>query len=67
MDIPKRLQALEQQAKKHNVRMDDACREARIDYTTYWRWREGKSSPGLDAWERLQSAVKTLCDTTAAV
>jgi len=66
MDIPKRLKALEQHAKKHGVRMDDACRAAGIDYTTYWRWRERKSSPGLDAWERLQSAVKTLCNAAAA-
>lgn len=65
MDIPKRLQALEQRAKKHGIRMDDACRVAGIDYTTYWRWREGKSSPGLDAWERLQNAVKMLCDAKA--
>lgn len=66
MDIPKRLKALEQLATKHDIRMDDACRVAGIDYTTYWRWREGKSSPGLDTWERLQDAVKTLCNAAAA-
>lgn len=55
-DIPKMEAALS----ARGVSIETLCDSAEIDRTTWWRWREGKVSPRLDAWERAVSIFEKL-------
>ena len=61
MSIQNRAAALQERAKDHGLRMDFVCRAAGLNFTTFWRWRNGNAAPSLDAWERLTTALDDLC------
>lgn len=59
-NVPDRLTNYEQQAADVGVTMRAICEAAELEYSTYWRWREGRVRPSWDAWERFIQAYERL-------
>jgi hypothetical protein len=58
MDTPKQqVLALESRLKSVGVRIDDVLAAAKVDRSTWTRWKQGKLTPKLTSWQRLQAAV----------
>ena len=53
-DIEKRLVDLG--LKPHNA-ATELCRRAKVDATTYRRWRHGETSPNTDNWDKVLRAL----------
>lgn len=47
----------ERAAKVRGETMVDVCVSAHVAYTTFWRWKNGKSGLTLPVYERLYEAV----------
>ena len=55
-------QRLQDWACSCGLRMGDICREADVSYSTWWRWKNGRSGMGTAVYIRLVDALKTLRD-----
>lgn len=52
--------ALERAAHAAGFRVADILRAAKLDRSTWTRWRNGVTSPRLDNWKAVHQAVKDL-------
>ncbi len=54
------LESVESRAKGLNLSMNKVCTEAKVPYSTYFRWREGKQSPTVQNLNKLLGAIDAL-------
>lgn len=59
MDIPTEVQVMERGLAAVGKTPKDLCREAKIDYVTWWRWRTGRGGR-IDNWSRVQEAYHAM-------
>lgn len=63
---PRDIPQMEAKLAERGVSVDTLCARAAIDRTTWWRWRELKVSPRLDAWQRAVEIFGKLTDVEHA-
>lgn len=49
---------VEELAKKAGLPMYEVCRRAGIAQSTFTRWKNGSTTPGMGVYERLRDVVK---------
>lgn len=57
-DLPTPSQ-IEARAKSVGLTIPEICRKAEIAPSTFWRWKNGKTSPSLAVCQRLLEATET--------
>ena len=56
-DMTEKVLAVEARAKKVPIKIGDLCKLAKINRTTWQRWKSGDRRPMLPAWERIMEAI----------
>lgn len=54
------IQRIEKLVTEAGIKVPDFCRRVPVEYSTWWRWREGKGKPLLETWRRVEAAVEAL-------
>ncbi len=49
---------VEQLAFEAGLSVKELCERAHISHTTFYRWRAGKTAPGLAVYQRIIEAVR---------
>ena len=62
MDLADDIRAIESALGAQRTPLSHLLRKARIDRSTWTRWRSGKTLPRLDRWVAVQAAVAALTD-----
>ena len=55
---------IEARAKAVNLTMPEVCLKADVAYTTFWRWKHGRTSPSMALCQRLLDAIEPDGDVT---
>ena len=58
MMIAQKVKETEAQAKKAGLTPQKLCDLAKINRTTYQRWKAGKTQPLWDSFARLENVIK---------
>jgi len=48
---------IEERARKIGLPMKVICMKARINQSTFWRWKNGELNPSIDVYRRLCEAT----------
>lgn len=59
-DIPTYLAEAERRVRANGLTIQQICRRARIDSSSWRRWRAGKNPPSLTALRRLDAEINKL-------
>lgn len=54
----KLIQDIEQRSAAINLPIKTVLTDAGIDWSTWWRWKQGKSSPTIASFNKLQRALE---------
>lgn len=54
------LEAAIQRALELSIPLSHICREARVDQSTLWKWRNGRSSPVMSSRQAVLDAIDKL-------
>ena len=57
MQYKDRIDALSDRAVAIHMSLWLVCRRAHVDYSTVYRWREGRTSPNVDSLDRVLGAI----------
>jgi predicted transcriptional regulator len=49
---------IELAAAEAGINVMELCRRANIAHTTFYRWKAGKTRPGIDVYERILDALR---------
>lgn len=52
------LADIETRCAKIDLPVSNVLEDARVDWSTWWRWKQGKSSPTLGTLSRVTSALE---------
>lgn len=52
------LADIEDRCAKINLPVSNVLEDAGVDWSTWWRWKQGKSSPTLGTLSRVTSALE---------
>jgi hypothetical protein len=59
MNTPKtQVLSLEERLKGSGIKVADVLSAARVDYSTWTRWKQGKLTPRMDSWMRVTAAAE---------
>jgi transcriptional regulator with XRE-family HTH domain len=50
---------IERLATGAGITLAELCRRAEISYSTFYRWRETRTTPSIDVYARLLKALRT--------
>ena len=56
------LAQMERHARRHNVDLSEACKAAKIAYTTLWRWQSKLTHPRHQEAERVMDMISRMGD-----
>lgn len=60
------LDKIEARAARLNVKLSAVVDEAGVDYSTWWRWRKGETSPTVKTLMQVQAVLDKLEAQAAA-
>lgn len=60
------LDKIEARAARLNVKLSAVVAEAGVDYSTWWRWRKGETSPTVKTLMQVQAVLDKLEALAAA-
>lgn len=60
------LDKIEERAARLNVKLSAVVAEAGVDYSTWWRWRKGETSPTVKTLMQVQAVLDKLEALAAA-
>lgn len=66
MDIPKRISEIEDQLQDAKIKIGDVLYRARVDRSTWTRWKAGTVSPTISKWNAVELAVTEAMQALAA-
>ena len=57
MNIEDEVSEVEKKLKASGLKVDDVLRLAKVDRSTWTRWKSGASIPRLDTWRSVERAI----------
>jgi hypothetical protein len=68
MSISEQVASLEARAQAAHITIAEILREARVDRSTWTRWRNDRTSPRMDNWQAVNEAAdRLIASRTVAV
>lgn len=65
MNIVDEITRFEEQAKADGLRIGDVLASAKVDRSTWTRWKAGTTTPLLDKWRAVEAAAAALRSESA--
>jgi hypothetical protein len=57
MNTRQKIAQIERSLRRAKVSVNTVCREARVDRSTWTRWKTGKTEPNVKTWEKVKAAL----------
>lgn len=58
MNIQNQISEIEERAKGFGLSINELCKRAGIDRSTFTKWKSGKSKPNMETYTSIQNALK---------
>lgn len=54
---------IERLARSRGETMKEVCAAAGVAFSTFWRWKNDRTSPSIEVYQRLVDAVSTITES----